>query len=349
MFLSDRKNHIARAGVVFVLGLSIVLLGIVISVQPFSGDSYRYAMRFLQFRDFTLGEIFTYQMGEYLYRLLNWIIGQFVDNPHLFFLVLYIIFIWVFYKALKNIFPSFERYVVFSFYILYPYFLFYVVNGKRQGLGLVVMLLAISYLMKDENKKAVVLFFVSGLIHSGMFLVLPFSIIFIWFKNKGLMTIAFIILIGSVILSILGINEAIAGPLGDILASEARYSAYMTDKFDDINYRTGFRLDFAIFSFFPIFLYLGLRKKIKESDKKQVQYWLALYMLLNSIYHIFSFVIFNDRFAIFSWFILPIVSYIIVRAVNKRYAVIFIFLLLFLNLFFLQTYTGHIFLPLEIL
>lgn len=348
VFSSDKKDSVGRIGIVFVLALSIGLLGIIIAIQPFQGDSYRYAMGFLKFRDFTLDEIFTYQVGEYLFRLLNWSVGQFTDNPHMFFLVIYAIFILTVYRALKNIYPSFERYIVFSFYILYPYFLFYVVNGKRQGLGLVFMLLAISFLMKNENKKAFFLLIVSGLFHSGMFLVLPMVGIFIFFKGKRLLTITSIILMGSVLISILGINEIISGPLGDLLVSEARYIAYLTDEFDVINYRTGFRLDFTLFSLFPLFLYVFLRKKIRKNEKKEAQYWLSLYMLLNSIYHIFSFVPFNDRFAIFSWFILPIVSYIIVHSVSKKYASIYTLILLSLNVFFLQTYTGKIFQTLEI-
>ncbi|MDM5262629.1 EpsG family protein [Sulfurovum sp. XTW-4] len=347
-FLSDRRNNVGRSGTVFVLLLSLILLGVVITVQPFAGDSYRYAMGFLKFREFSLDEVFKYQTGEYLFRFLNWIVGQFTDSPHILFLVIYLIAILTFYKALKNIFPTFERYVVFSFYVLYPYFLFYIVNGKRQGLGLVFMVLAISYLMEDKNRKALLSLLVSGLIHSGMFLVLPMAALFVLFKEKGLLKISFVILAGSVLLSISGINDTISGPLGDLLASETRYSAYLDERFEAISYQTGFRLDFALFSFFPIFLYALLRKRIRNEHKTIVRRWLAIYMLLNSIYHIFSFVPFNDRFAIFSWFILPIVSYIIVSAVNKRYAALFIFVLLGLNVFFLQTYTGRIFQSLEI-
>ncbi|GIT98130.1 EpsG family protein [Sulfurovum sp. TSL1] len=347
-FLSDRRNNLGRAGTVFVLLLSLILLGIVITVQPFAGDSYRYAMGFLKFREFSFDEVFTYQTGEYLFRLLNWTVGQFTDNPHILFLVIYLIAILTFHKALKNIFPTFERYIVFSFYVLYPYFLFYIVNGKRQGLGLMFMILAISYLMEDKNRKAFFFLLISGLMHSGMFLVLPFATLFILFKERGLLKISSAILAGSVVLSVLGINEVISGPLGEMLASEARYSAYLDDRFEEINYRTGFRLDFALFSFFPIFLYVFLRKKISSDQKVTVHNWLSIYMLLNSIYHLFSFVIFNDRFAIFSWLILPIVSYMIVRTVSKKYATLFILLLLGLNVLFLQTYTGRIFQDLEI-
>ena len=347
-FLTNKKSNVGRMGIVFVLFLSLILLGIVITVQPLSGDSYRYAMGFFKFREFSLDEVFYYQTGEYIFRLLNWIIGKFTDNPHILFLVVYLIFILTFYKALKNIFPTFERYIVFSFFVLYPYFLFYVVNGKRQGLGLAFMLLAISFLMREKNREAFFAFIISGLIHSGMFLVLPFLTIFVLFRKKGLLRISFYILAVSILLSISGINEIISGPLGELLASEARYSAYVTDRFEEINYKTGFRLDFALFSFFPIFLYIFLRKKIRKEYKKEVESWLAIYMLLNSIYHLFSFVVFNDRFSIFSWFILPIVSYMIVRAVNKKYAAFFVLLLLGFNLFFLQTYTGKIFQTLEI-
>lgn len=348
-FLSDRRNNVGRAGTVFVLLLALLLLGVVITVQPFAGDSYRYAMGFLKFREFSLDEVFAYQTGEYLFRLFNWIVGQFTDNPHILFLAIYLIAILTFYKALKNIFPTFERYVVFSFYVLYPYFLFYVVNGKRQGLGLMFMVLAISHLMEDKNRKAFLSLIISGLIHSGMFLVLPMAALFVLFKEKGLLKISSLILAGSVLLSISGINETISGPLGELLASEARYSAYVDESFEEIVYRTGFRVDFALFSFFPVFLYVFLRRKIREDHKVTVQKWLAIYMLLNSIYHTFSFVPFNDRFAIFSWLILPIVSYMIVRAVSKKYAALFVLILLGMNLFLLQTYTGGIFQDLEIL
>lgn len=332
----------ARKGIVYILVVALLFIGAAILLQPLHGDSWRYNQNFLILRDLSFGEMNALVHPEYAYRLINWLVGQFTASHEVLFFVLFAIFIYVFYKALKNIYPTFDRYYIFMAYLLYPFFIAYLVSGKRQGLSLVFMLLAISFLWKNQNLKGAVALVIATLFHKAMLLAILPILLFAWLKEKNILKIASIIYVVSLIVSIVGMNAIIPSEtLVDYLQLGSRYKGYFieTEEIAAINYQTGFRLDFTLFSLIPVFLYLYFKKRIEKKDKKWVYGWLGLYLLLNSIFQFFSFVPYSDRFAAFSWFLLPLVSYVILESVNKKYAVLFTVLLLLASVVLLQVVT----------
>lgn len=347
-FYTKRDENIFRFAIVFLLCLSILFLGIGMVFQPLHGDSYRYNLGFQKISFLTFEQMFMLDNPEFGFRFISWFTSNIINDVKFFFFTLYILFVVICWKALKNLYESFETYIVFSFLIIYPYFLFYIVNGKRQGLALVFMLLAISFIFKNKNFKAIVSLGIAFLFHTSILLTYPIFIFIMFFKNKEkLFKISLIVLFISIISSIISLNEQLTLIINS-LNLQSNQMAFFDGSFDKIDYRTGFRLDFTLFSLFPLMLYFYFRKQLSENNEK-ILTWLSLYILLNSIYHFFSFVVFSDRFSIFSWFILPIVCYEILKKVNEgKYLPIFIFSLIFINIFLLQTYTGNLLLELEI-
>ena len=347
-FYTKRDENIFRFAIVFLLSISILFLGIGMLFQPLHGDSYRYNLGFERISLLTFDQMIMLDNPEFGFRFISWFTSNIINDVKFFFFTLYFLFVVICWKALKNLYESFETYIVFSFLILYPYFLFYIVNGKRQGISLVLMVLAISFIFKKQNVKAIISLGIAFLFHSAIALTYPFFILIMFFKKtEKLFKISLIILSISIVSSIISLNEQLS-LLSNLFNLDTRYTAYLDDSFSEIAYRTGFRLDFTLFSLFPLMLYFLFRKQLSENNEK-ILTWLSLYILLNSIYHFFSFVVFSDRFAVFSWFILPIVCYEILKKVNERkYLPIFIFSLIFINVFLLQTYTGKILLELEI-
>lgn len=347
-FYTKKDENIFRFAIIFLLSVSILFLGSGMIFQPLQGDSFRYNLAFQRISFLTFEQMLILEKPEFGFRFISWFTSNIINDVKFFFFTLYILFVVVCWKALKNLYESFETYIVFSFLILYPYFLFYIVNGKRQGIALVLMVLAISFIFKNKNVKAIISLAIAFLFHSSIVLTYPIFLFIIFFKNSDkLFKMSLIILSISIISSIIALNEQLS-LLSDLFNLDARYTAYFDDSFSEIAYKTGFRLDFTLFSLFPLMLYFLFRKQLSENNEK-ILIWLSLYILLNSIYHFFSFVVFSDRFAIFSWFILPIVCYEILKKVNEgKYLPLFIFSLIFINVLLLQTYTGKILLELEI-
>lgn len=349
MFFYTKKNeNIFRFGIAFLLSISIILLGIGIIFQPLYGDAYSYSLGLKKMIGLDFFQMNSLTNPAYGFRFISWISIQITDDVKFFFVLLYTLYIFITFKALKNLYNNFEKYIVFSFLILYPYFIFYIASAKKQGIALVLMLLAISYIFSNERIKVLIFLFLSYLFHSAMVLTYPVFLFFIFFRNnKKLFVLSVSILFIAILSSVLKLNEQLS-LLASIFDINTRYLAYFDDSFSKISYRTGFRLDFTIFSLFPLFLYVYFRNHI--SNKEKVIQWLSLYLLLNSIYHFFSFIVYSDRIAIFSWFILPIVCYEILKNINNgKYLQLFIFGLIFINVLLLQLYSGNTLHELEIL
>lgn len=341
IFVTRYNDIKAKRGTIYLLMIALVFLGGAILLQPLEGiDSIRYNQNFLILKNLSFWEMNALEYPPYAFRLINWLVGQFTSDYHVLFFVFFIIYIFIFYKALKNIYPSFERYYIFMAYMMYPFFIGYLMNVKKHGLGLVFMLLAISYFFKNQNIKGAASLIISVLFHKAMLLVFLPIFLFVWLKEKNILKIASPIYIILLIFSISGLGEYLQNNevLLDYLQLENRFQGYLSTE-TATYYKTGFRLDFALFSLIPIFLYLYFKNRINKNDKKWVTKWLGLYLLLNGIYQFFSFAPYADRFAGFSWFILPLVCYIILEPVSKKYAVLFTMLLLLAGVILLQVYT----------
>lgn len=339
LFYTKKDENIFQFSFIFLLVISVLFLGFNILYQPIVGDAYRYMLGFEKISLVTFIQMISLDNPEFGFRILAWFTSIFGD-VNIFFLILYLLFSYVVYKSLKNIYISYETYIVYMILFLYPYFIFYIFSAKRQGIALVFMLLAISYLLKNQKIKTTIALLISYLFHSSIVLVYPVFIFMMFYKNiDKLFKISLGILLISLISSFLSLNENL-NLLTSFFNLDTRYLSYFDNTFENIAYKTGFRIDFVLFSLFPITLYFLFRNQITE-DKEVILKWLSLYMLLNSIYHFFSFVVFSDRFAIFSWFILPIVCYEILKRVNNgKYLSIFIVGLIFINILLLQIYTG---------
>ena len=171
-----------------------------------------------------------------------------------------------------------------------------------------------------------------------------------YIKNNFLkLKIASVIYIISVLSAITKLNEKLKVVLGPIVSGKASLEAYISNsEFATIHYKTGFRIDFTLFSLFPVFLYIFFYRKIPENKKEYINNWISLYLLLNSIFQFLCFMPFNDRFAAFSWFIWPIVIYEILKAVYRKFAIIYILLMIFFGVVLLKFYTANYFMSLGV-
>lgn len=357
IFSLHEDSEIKYVGIVYFAIISIIIFYISLILQPVVGDSYRYSKGFEYLGSMSLSQLFSipptkpYGTSEYGFRLLNWIFWHIYDNYKFFMTGLFIIFLSIFYRAIKLLYKGYEKYYILFSFILYPYFIAFLTSGKRQGLALALMLLAISYFMNEKNRSGYLALLSIPLIHYGSTVVIPFLLLFIYLKRVAkdkILIVASLIYSISLIMSITELNNTFLDFSSYLNSDGGSYNIYFNKEFaSKIHYKTGFRIDFTLFSFLPIILFIFFKNYIDKEKLIKVKILLALYLLLNSIYQFMSMVAFSDRFAAFSWFILPIVCYEILRAVHKQYAVLLTVVFLFFGVVLLQIYTGRYFLALE--
>lgn len=345
----DTKRNI---GIVVFYWIALGFFIFQITFQKIGGDPYRYVEGFKYIGQMSFNKMLSiplherYSDLEFGFRIFDWIIYHIYSNGHFFIFTVLVLFFLIFFKAIDNLYKGIEKYYILISYLLFPYFIAYVESGKRQGLAMALMLLSISYFFKKNDKKALIALFAIPLFHYGTSLVIPFILLWRYIKNSFYkLKIATIIYLISIFSAITHLNEKLKLLLAFIISHKISLEAYISNNgaFANIHYKTGFRLDFTIFSLFPVFLYIIFYKKINSEKKEYINNWIVLYLLLNSIFQFLCFIPFNDRLAAFSWFVWPIIIYEILKAVYKKYVIIYILLMLFFGVILLSFYTSKYF------
>ncbi len=342
-FLKEKDDTVAKFGIILIFIFLALLFGSAVVLQPAYYDSWRYMKHFERISQLSFTEMSMLEAPEIAFKYLNWIIGSMTGDYRVLFFSLFMIYITTTMFALKTIYSQHERFGLLIVMCTYPFFMTYIVNGKRQGVAMVFFLLALN-LFWAKRKKMSLLFLMSAVLwHNSLFLTYPLILLNWILKHTYRFKVSLGILVASVLLSMTSISNKIVVSIVELSLSNSKYAGYSGELAERIGYRSGLRLDFMIFSFIPVVVYYYYRKRIKPEAKERVEYWVSMYMILNSLYHIASSVAYSDRFAAFSWFILPIVLYEILRGVNHRKADFTLVILSFLNLLLLQFYSGHMF------
>lgn len=201
-------------------------------------------------------------------------------------------------------------------------------NVLRTGLGLSFFLLGISY-MKDGLKIGLLFFILSVLFHLSFILPVCVWLLFVYFDAD----VRYLIGIWLLFLILAYLN---VGTLNYIL--EFINSSVVNDRIDQYiipgapsSYRSGFRLDFVLFSVFFGVVGLFFRKRIYTDHFYDTV--LNSYIITNAFFLITMNIPFSDRFAALSWIFIPVIcSYPLIKSdyMYWEYIVLFFSLSMFL-------------------
>ncbi len=345
-FVKEKENVLSKFGVLLMAVFIVLLFGWVVVLQPIHGDPRSYARTFEYISHLNMSEMWALERPEVSYKLLNWGLSALTDDYRVLFLVLFTVFIYFTMKALKLIYNQHERFGLMLVLVTYPFFMTYVVNGKRHGLALVFMLYAIILLQKNKKVSGLLALAFSITWHNSMLLGAPVILLFLMLNYFNRMRIVIVIYVASIIVSMTSLSGVIVEKIISVFFADSYYSGYATLTAMGWGYKVGFRADFFVFSIIPLALYYYYKNQIKEEIKERVQGWVSLYMLLNSLYHLASGVVFSDRFAAYSWYILPIVCFEVLRGVSRKKADFVLMGFLVFDVMLIQFYTGAMFHPL---
>ncbi len=341
-----RHEGSARGGIFVTSTVTGIVLFLAMLLRPLQGDSWRYYQYFLVLRYQDLeGALEVHGWGEdALFAGLVWAAGRMGSSEMLLFGSTLVVFFSVFMMSLRRLLSAVDAAALFMCYIAFPFFIAYAVNGLRQGLAVAFLMMALTQFSRGR-RSAWLWLFLAPHWHGGswiaVIIVLVHRLMTSTVRSDRLRwLIVFSAFGSSVLLSASGLNETLLGQLPDAIDIQDRHQIYFTDP-EEIQYRAGFRADFFLFSLLPLVSAFMLRRSAATFAYAASGGWLSIYVSLNIAYHLFSFVPFADRFAGFSWFLMPLVVFHQVRETNSpRLMTGFMGAVAVVNIVMLQFYTG---------
>jgi hypothetical protein len=342
-----------KVGIRFIFTLIILFLWASIVFRAPSGDMGRYLYIFEKFSTQPLYPTFGLYHLPILFNLFSWVIAQISITQFFTYTIIFIIIYFFCYKAFRNIFNFENTAILMICYSMYPFFVAYTSSGIREGFGLAFMTYGISKLITGKKMQSFFWLYFATFWHYGLWLpVIILMPAFFLRQKQRLYIVSWLVFICSIILSMANVWQHILSRIGGSLSSvqAAGYQAYFnSDAVFRHTYRTGFRLDFFLFSIIPVIIYLVAKSYFREEYKDRNLLIISIYMLLNSLTFLFSFMVSSDRFASFSWFIWLFVVYSILYSLTNKYTLkIFIFLALITNIFFLNFYLSNYLIGLKV-
>jgi hypothetical protein len=322
--------------------MALVLIAII--MRPIEGDTSRYQMSFLQWRDMTFTDVMSEVEHNWLFAAINWVLGQFGDN--LFWLIIPVTLLCAFmlYSALHQTLPKTHATVGILLYSVYPYFVFYVASGIKQAIAMALLMQAYICFHNRQWRAWLWLLLAPGF-HSGAALVFPFLLMhrLTWRRSFGYslaMKLSLGLLAVTTLMSATNLNQELLTQYQNQLQVSSNYEIYFQDA-AELDYRAGFRIDFTLFSILPIFAAVWLRRRGRGLSSAVSGWWLNLYILLVCIYQLFAFAPFADRFAGFGWHLMPLILLIMVAETGRKFELQIILLAFAIfNVLILQFYTG---------
>lgn len=268
-------------------------------------DKSRYASEFesLSFSQFDeVFNTFIVDGREPAFLLFNWVIGQFTHEASIYFTVtaavcsvMTVISLWLILCS------GWQTTVVFFCTFCYGFFISYSSFLLRQGLSLSFLLLALALIFRRARMHWVVAVLVVGvLFHWSAAAAAILILVLRLFRLRAEILLGIWCLLSITYMT--GVNELLAGPLGNAFSEVEAYS----DPETVMEYTGGTnRLDFWILSVVPLIFGFVAVKRLRHIPG-WYQGLLKAYLLLNSYYVLMGFLFFGDRLAAYSWSLSPL-------------------------------------------
>ena len=277
--------------------------------SPFFGDTFNYAQSFVQIQqnpEVAYYDLIHNENKDVLFTLLMIFFTSFSDVS-LFFIVISFFYVMLTLWSCKRLFPN-NPYGILLVFLTSFSFLSYGVNGIRNGLALSFILLALSFINKNNKSNIIAIMLCLGAFGFHNSAALPAIMLFIsafFIKNFNLSLLFWIF---SIFISLIFGNSVASVFEG--LGFDDRLDKYITgideEELMESFSRSGFRWDFLLYSCIPIIIgyYVIIKCGIRN---KTYELLLNTYTLSNAFWVMVITAAFSNRFAYLSWFMYPLV------------------------------------------
>lgn len=222
--------------------------------------------------------------------------GLEVDITVFFVLIATIYFIGIL-AACKKLFPN---HILLSYLVCLAAFstFSYATNGVKAGAAASLFLVALAY--RDKIGVSILFLFLSWGFHHSMQLPVAAYVLTLFFKKKKWYFYGWIFCLLMAIAHITSFQQLFAGFTDD---SGASYLS--SNSATGWSGKSGFRIDFVIYSAMPVLIGYYVKFKYKLEDKLY-DIMLNLYLTTNGMWMLCMYVASNNRIAYLSWFMYPI-------------------------------------------
>ncbi|CAI8818558.1 MULTISPECIES: EpsG family protein [Pseudomonas] len=313
----SRTADVNRAMEIFVVLFAIAVVSYDISNRPYDmeGDTAVY-INF--FRDLTSGLDNPFQTFEPGFIAVVQLFGYFSLDYHSFFYLITFAFLWSYYILIRAVFGRQSSWPLFVFgaVLFYPFFFSLTANVIRQGLALCFINFALYFCVRGRSGRGVVLSLFAALFHKSSIVYFPFFLFRRWVLGVGVYGLVTLWLVVS-LASYFKLFGMLVAVLFDFLSGYGLVINY--SEVGNIDYQTGFRLDFWAFSSLSLFFLVTLKLLGEELHKRELYLFYVCAFL--SCLHIAMFdVAYNDRFGIYSWIFYPLELAYVIRAISDNFA-----------------------------
>lgn len=292
---SQRTLHKDSPTSALFLGVfTALMLGLYDIGYGWSVDREIYATSFNQMRYTDWAEIFS--KGEWLfYGYMK--VTSFLGSPQNWLIVTAFIYTFNYYRASKRI-TSRNAYLLMLVIVCSFGFSSYGTNTIRAGLALSFVFLGLTYI--EEKWKWVLYFFIAYNIHHSTAIPIAAVLLAKYYPRPKYF---YYFWFGCVILSAVagGYFSTLFAALGSDFDGRADYLTTT-----ETHYNVGFRIDFVLYSFLPIFAGHYYQNKLGYKDR----FYAIIhntYIIANAFWVLVIRANFSDRFAYLSWFLYALV------------------------------------------
>lgn len=230
-------------------------------------------------------------------NLLSWLGSQYYDII-VFFLIISLIYFLFAYLACSRLFGS-NAFVAFVVFLGAFSTFSYATNGIKAGAAASFFLCALGY--RNKPIIAGIFLFLSVGFHHSMVMPVAAFIIAWFIRDSKYYFVIWIIAFLIAAAHITYFQELFAG------IADERGVHYLEDTTGDWGGKSGFRLDFVLYSALPI--YIGYIAVFKYKLKSKIySFLLNVYLLTNAIWMLCMYAAFTNRIAYLSWLMYPVVT-----------------------------------------
>lgn len=305
-----------RAIELFAVFFAIAVVSYDVSNRPFDmeGDTAVYINFFNDLNSGLENPFQTFEPGFIgVVRLFGYLS---LDYQSFFYLITFM-FLWSYYFLIKAVFGTQSRWPLFVFaaVLFYPFFLSLTTNVIRQGFAMCFINLSIYCSVRGYWNRGVIYTLLAALFHKSSIVYFPVilfrrlvfkigvsGLVVLWLSVSLASYLKLFVLLVAVLFD-LSFNYGLAVNYSDL---------------DDIDYITGFRWDFWVFSSVAIILLVILKLLGGELNKRETYIFYVCALL--SCLHIAMFdVAYNDRFGVYSWIYYPLELAYVIRAISNNF------------------------------
>jgi hypothetical protein len=231
------------------------------------------------------------------------VISVFTASPQYYLSIIFAIQFFGITSGFLKKSPQFKPYLfVALIWLSFPFFYSITLNVLRQGLAFVFVIYAIDLKLRGKRYLPYALLLAGVAVHYAVALYFfAFVVLELSFGTLQLIRIWSI----TVLASSVGLVDRVVIPLLKMLVGDSIYFSTYIDLSINEDYVTGFKLHFLLMSVLPVAYYLALRRRSSE-QAAEISLVFRVYLVVNMIYWIVISLPFNDRIAVASWLLFPL-------------------------------------------